>query len=337
MKCIGILATVMLGLALTVDGLGRDLSGLFEEVKGQVVTIYTNKSNADSLGSEGEQGTGVIISAEGKVITAAHVVHSADVVIVEYVDGRRVRAEVLTTAPWADVAALQLTERPPPEYVATLGVSQEMKIGEELFVVGTPLGLGHSLSFGHLSGRRKNSEDFMVKAELLQTDASINPGNSGGPMYNMEGEVVGVVSHILSNSGGFEGVGFAVSIDVAKELLLERSAFWSGMEYKVLYGEAPKVLNIDRDFAFIVESVARGSFGERLGLKGGRIPVSINGTEFMGGGDVLLSVQGVPIDSVEQALKLRGIVRDVNPDEVLKVVVMRKGKLIELEAPRSLK
>src|SRR5262249_56447683 len=112
------------------------------------------------------------------------------------------------------------------------------QIGEQVFIIGAPYGIGHTLSAGHISGRHEPDTVYhgLAKAEFLQTDAAINQGNSGGPMFNMQGQVIGIVSHIISKSGGFEGLGFVVSSNMARRVLLEAPSFLTGISAVLFTG-----------------------------------------------------------------------------------------------------
>ena len=159
------------------------------------------------LGASGI-GSGVLISPDGKVLTAAHVVQTADRVAVEFANGMSVPARVIASEVRADVALLQLQRVPPGAVAARLADSDSVQVGDDVFIIGAPYGLGHSLSVGHVSGRHDMRRIVRgVPVEVLQTDAAVNMGNSGGPMFNTNGGVVGIVSQILSQSGGFEGIG----------------------------------------------------------------------------------------------------------------------------------
>ena len=149
----------------------------------------------------------LVMACLGIVLTAAHVVQAANQVVVVFPNGEELQATVTGSSETHDVALLRL-ERAVTTPPAVLGNSNEMRIGEDVFVVGAPLGESHTLTVGHLSAHRKRAGLLGTSSvEFLQTDASINPGNSGGPMFNMDGEVVGIVSHILTQSGGSVGLG----------------------------------------------------------------------------------------------------------------------------------
>jgi len=158
-------------------------------------------------------GSGVVIDSRGHVLTAAHVVQTVDEITVEFLDGHVSPARVIGSEPEADLALLELETPPFGMQVAGLGDSDAVEVGDQAFIVGAPYGIGHTLTVGHISARHKPNTVYsgMSLAEFLQTDAAINHGNSGGPMFSLRGEIVGIVSHIISKSGGFEGLGFVVT------------------------------------------------------------------------------------------------------------------------------
>ena len=191
---------------------------VFKRVSGSVVVILTEEKVLPPDTYEGKKvsaqglGSGVLVSKDGKVLTAAHVVQTADTVSVEFPNGEIVKAKVVSSEPPADVALLQLERVPASAVVAKLGDSDQVGVADQIFVVGAPYGISHTLTVGHISARRtpRGEQSELGLAEFFQTDAAVNQGNFGGPMFNMNGEVIGIVSHILSQSGGFEGLGFAV-------------------------------------------------------------------------------------------------------------------------------
>jgi S1-C subfamily serine protease len=195
-------------------GRGQQLRDAFHKVKPAVVIIRTQQkelapSPQSGLVSANGLGSGVLISSDGKILTAAHLVEAADATLVEFSDGELIPARVLGAVHNADVALLQLSHPPANVVVAPLGDSDKMDVGDEVFVVGAPYGLSYTLTAGHISGRHAadNRVSDTTSREFLQTDAAINQGNSGGPMFNMNGEVIGIITSILSQSGGAERAG----------------------------------------------------------------------------------------------------------------------------------
>ena len=216
---------MLLVILPSTNVLGQTISDLFQQVEPAVVVIRTveRETSADPRQSVSFRslGSGVLVSGDGRVLTASHVVQAADRVGVEFSTGHVSLARVLASVPSADIAVLQLQDPPPDVEPAVLADSDEMRIGEEVIVIGAPYGIARTLTVGHLSGRRAPGEvdnDQMMTAEFFQTDAAINTGNSGGPMLNLRGEVIGIVSHILTQGGGFEGLGFAVTSNSAQHL-----------------------------------------------------------------------------------------------------------------------
>ena len=196
----------------------ESVGDLFERVNSSVVEIATQEREIAPQGgnqfiSVAGLGSGVLISEDGLILTAAHVIQAADTIKVRFLNGEIVEADVLASEPSADVALVQVKKVPEDLHVAELADSDEVEVGDKVFVIGAPLGVSHTLTVGHLSARRAPNSlaGSMLSTELLQTDAAINPGNSGGPMFNMEGQVIGIVSHIISLSGGAEGLGFGAA------------------------------------------------------------------------------------------------------------------------------
>jgi S1-C subfamily serine protease len=333
--------SLLLVLSLASSPSMANVVKLVEKVDSAVVVLKTlgrdlsvSKGKTKEVSAKG-LGTGVLVDDQGHVITAAHVVQTADLVVAEFVDGTEVAATVVASDPSLDLALLKLVEVPAGVKPVKLGDSDKIKTGDDIVVIGSPFGLSHSVSTGIVSGRHKLGADGTslgpVEAEILQTDAAINQGNSGGPMFNMKGEVVGIVSFILSQSGGFEGIGFAVSINTAKEALFENPMFWSGLEGIVVQGALAKALNLGYKSGMLVQKVASGSVADKLGLRPGKIPVTIQGQEIMLGGDIIVSVEGVDVNQ-EDIGELRRRMKQLLPNDLLKLEVKRAGRLIVLQA-----
>ncbi len=312
------------------------LEDVFERVSGSVVTILTIGPSVE-LDGEGRPvaqsgvGSGVLVGEDGRILTAAHVVQTAETVIVEFPGGERVPASVEGTVLEADVALVRLRGGlPRGSAVARLGNSDSTRVGSEVFVVGAPRGMGHTLTVGHLSARRRAEETSIgdpVPIEILQTDADINPGNSGGPLFDRRGQVIGIVSFILTKSGGSEGLGFAVASNAVRGLLLDRNAFWSGIHVVLLRGPAARLFNLPEGRGgALVQVVAKGSPGARLGLRGGTVQAVIEGRSLLLGGDVILEALGVAADDPLFLPSLRRELGRLRPEEEIRVEVFRAGK-----------
>lgn len=189
-----------------------------------------------------------------------------------------------------------------------------------------------------MGGRRSASLLYggLSQAELLQTDAGINKGNSGGPMFDMQGEVVGIVSSILSRSGGFEGIGFAVASNTARRILVERPP-WVGIEGLVVEGPLASVLNIPQSPAFLVQRVAGNSPAGKMGLRPGVYHAKIEGESLLLGGDAILAAGGVRLSEengfgrIGASYELLIAALPANP---LSVTILRGGRIVELSFVR---
>ena len=168
-------------------------------------------------------GSGVLISNDGKVLTAASVVDDARNISVVFFNGSRIPARVIKISATADIAVLELERVPANALVATLGDSTQAAIGEEVFVVGSAAGVAQSLSVGFISGRVNDEKPSSGASavEMLQVDAALKVGNSGGPVFNLKGEVIGLISHTLTKSNQANKVGLAVTSNVVRQLLAD--------------------------------------------------------------------------------------------------------------------
>jgi S1-C subfamily serine protease len=248
------------------------------------------------LPSEG-LGTGLILSTDGLVLTAAHVVAGADRVRIKIGDGEPLPARIVFADEPADVALLRLDTLPQPLSPARLGDSDRVRQGESVYVIGNPVGIEHSLSVGVVSGRHPARHVFggSVEAELIQTDAAINSGNSGGPMFNSRGEVIAVAQRILTRGGGSEGLGFGLAINVVKRVVGLDPCIWMGFSAVPLNETSAAMLNVPEPGALLVERVTPGGPADQAGIRGGELPVQVGREHLLLGGDVVLKADGVPI------------------------------------------
>ncbi|MCP3874586.1 MAG: trypsin-like serine protease [Desulfobacteraceae bacterium] len=317
----------------------KKISKLFQQVNKSVVLIYAFGRDNLKPGSKHTKiekgvGSGVVISKDGLIMTASHVVHIADRVIVKFLNGKKIDAEILSTVPQADVALLKIKKIPKDLSIAELGDSDTVLTGEKIFVVGAPYGIDHTLSVGYVSGRLNEDKivQKMVPTELLQIDAAVNPGNSGGPVFNMDGQVIGIVSHILSRSGGFEGLGFCVTINAANKLLIEKDYFWSGIEFRLVDGKLASALNIPQKAGLLIQRVAYESSADKTGLKPGNIMIQIGKKKMLLGGDVILQVNSLKIteDMGKSADQFKSLQEATRQSKVT-LKVFRKGKVLTVD------
>jgi S1-C subfamily serine protease len=313
------------------------LADVFTRVKDSVVVVRTIQKEELPWGGPEKLsvpglGSGVLISPD-HVLTASHVIQTALQIQVELPGGEKINAKTLASAAYADVALLKLERVPSKPSFAKLGDSDRVRVGEEIFIVGAPLGISHTLTVGHISARREADSlpGMFLKAELLQTDAAINQGNSGGPMFNLAGEVIGVVSSMLSRSGGYEGLGFVITSNLARRLVVDARTPWSGFEGFLLEGELAKAFNLPQAEGVLVQRVAEGSPAERAGLIPGSLDAVIEGRPVRLGGDVILGVNGIGLSEKDGFERIQKMLTTLAPGEKIRVGILREGKRIDLE------
>lgn len=310
-----------------------DFAELYEKHINSVVTIYTaNISNKG--GSKKVQkgvGSGVLVE-DNQIITAAHVVDGASIIEVLFNDGKRIKADVVTSLKASDIALIKLKRAHPTAPPAVLADSNETRIGSEVFIIGSPFGISQTLSVGHLSGRMNRG--LMVGGtpiEFLQTDTAINTGNSGGPMFNTEGEVIGIVSFILTKSGGFEGIGFATSSNTAKEALLTSSGVLAGFEGIMLDERTASALNFPGPGLLVQRVVADSVIGE-AGLSAGTIPAQIGEQSLLLGGDLILEINGLVCATPHDFQLVKASTLALSEEDSYSIKVFRNGEIVELFA-----
>jgi serine protease Do len=315
-------------------GEGETLGDAYSRVSTSVVVI---RSRGKEVTEEGtvrftETGSGVLISPDGKVATAAHVVQTMENITVEFLGEEPVPARVIASEQWADISILQVSVVPRDATVAKLADSDPVRVGDPVFIVGAPYGLSYSLSEGIISARwpaNTVTKDFPL-AEFFQTDAVINTGNSGGPMFSRAGELIGIVSHNITKSGGSEGLGFVVTANTVKSLLVERKRGWFGVDLMLVSGAMAQALNVPQSGGFLVKQVVKDSVGGRLGLKGGDRIGIVEGQHIVVGGDILLSVQGITFASADDRAKVLKALETLQVGQDLRVTVFRGDKIVEL-------
>jgi serine protease Do len=335
LKALVLFGSVAVVIALPRAGAAQTVGDTFRKVSPAVVVIRATGRDVSSSGEVRftEIGSGVLISQDGHVMTAAHVVHAMDQIRVEFTGGEIVAARVVSSEPSADLSLLKLDRVPPGTLVARMANSDDVHIGDQVVVIGAPYGLTYSMSVGWISARWPPNTVYksMPLAEFFQTDAVINQGNSGGPMFNLAGDVVGIVSHNISKSGGSEGLGFVVTINTAKKLLLQQRSFWSGLEGRLLTSEQADLFNLPpRALGYLVTKVATGSPGEAIGLRGGRAVAVVDGESMLVGGDIILKVQGMAVGGLSAYEKIREALAGLPSGATIDVTVLRAGQILEL-------
>lgn len=331
---LGLAALMAVPLLAPAPGAGETLGEAYRRVNPSVVVI---RAKGEELTEDGfvrfrEIGSGVLISADGKIATAAHVVHTMNEIMVEFLGEDPVPARVISSEPRADISIIQADVVPRDVVVARLVDSDPVMIGDPVFIVGAPYGLSHSLSAGIISARWEPNtitKDFPL-AEFFQTDAVINTGNSGGPMFSRAGDLIGIVSHNISKSGGSEGLGFVVTANTVRTLLLEKNRRFYGLDAVLLAGDMAEAFKLPQAGGFLVKQVVKDTISDQIGLRGGTRMGLVDGKPVPVGGDIILAVQDITTATNEDLGKVLKSLETIKSGDELRVKILRDGKVEEL-------
>lgn len=257
-------------------------------------------------------GSGVIASKDGYILTNNHVVENAEMLTVVLADGTRKEATIVGTDPQTDLALIKIDAQNLP--AATLGDSDEVKIGQWVIAVGNPFELLHTTTAGIISAKGRQAVGITAYEDFIQTDAAINPGNSGGALADLDGRVIGINSAISTPTGGNVGLGFAIPINMAKNVMRQLQEHgkvvrgYLGVYLQSLTPELQKALGLENVMGVLVGDVAEGSPAAQAGLQRG---------------DVITEFNGEPIKEVPQ---LRNLVAAVMPGTQVEVAIRREGR-----------
>ncbi len=266
--------------------------------------------NTESLGS------GFIISGDGYILTNYHVVQDADEIVVRLSDRRELEAKVVGSDEPSDVALVKVDADNLP--TVKIGKSSELKVGQWVLAIGSPFGFDHSATAGIISalGRSLPNGNYVP---YIQTDTAINPGNSGGPLFNLDGQVIGVNAQIYSRTGGFMGLSFAIPIDVAMDVVQQIKATghvtrgWLGVYIQDVTRELAESFGLAKPMGALVAKLLPGSPAEKAGVQVG---------------DIILEYNGVP---VERSAELPPLVGRTRVGKEAELVILRQGKKMTLK------
>lgn len=265
--------------------------------------------------AETGSGSGVIIDSSGYVITNYHVISGRDEIRIRLNDGRVARAELVGSDPDTDLAVLKINmDNLPALSIADIS---ELKVGQIVLAIGDPFAIGQSVTQGIISATGRYSERTRISQNtyenFIQTDAAVNPGNSGGALINTQGEIVGINSNILTNSDSFQGISFAIPIDIAqritKEIIQNGQVVrgWLGVEGQELTSQILRTIELDSLHGILITEVDKGGPGDLAGLKNGDIITRINHREIKSTNDILnMIAAGRPGDEfIIEGLRMR--------------------------------
>lgn len=257
-------------------------------------------------------GSGFVISSDGFIVTNNHVIEDADEITVNFPDGLSLIAEVVGTDPQTDIAVLKVSHDAPLTAVQ-FGDSDIARVGDWVLAIGNPFGFAGSVSAGIISARNRDINAGRYD-DFIQTDAAINRGNSGGPLFNMDGQVIGVNTAIISPTGGSIGIGFSVPSNLARKVVAQLQEFgetrrgWLGVRIQSVNDEMAEALGLETPMGALVNEVTPGGPAEAAGVEGGDVIVKFDGKD------------------VEEMRDLPRLVADTEVGSTVRVVVFRKGK-----------
>jgi serine protease DegS len=263
-------------------------------------------------------GSGVIVSAQGYILTNNHVIEGADAIRVGLRDGRSAEAAIVGTDAEADLAVLKVELDDLP--TITLGDSDTLRVGDVVMAIGNPFGVGQTVTMGIISATGRSELGISTFENFIQTDAAINPGNSGGALITARGELIGINTAIFSRSGGSQGIGFAIPTSLARvsmAQIVEKgyvSRGWLGVEIQELTPQLAESFGIKGEKGIIIAGVLRNGPADKAGLQPGDIVTRLNGN---------------PVENARSALNT---IAATLPGKPLEIVALRNGKSLELKA-----
>ena len=275
-------------------------------------------------------GSGFVIDRAGHIVTNFHVVRGATAIQVSFSNNERYRAKLVGSDPSTDIAVLKVSVPSSALKALPLGDSDAVRVGDQVIAIGNPFGLDRSVTAGIVSAvqRRIEAPNNLSIAHVIQTDAALNHGNSGGPLLNAQGEVIGVNAQIETGgtSQGNVGIGFAIPINTVKDVVAQlikhgkvEHAFL-GIEGKSLTPEIAHLFHLPVSSGVLVATVRKGTGAASAGLKPATNQVTVEGESWPAGGDVIVRVDGQPIDTVE---RLVDVIASKKPGDKIEVEVVR--------------
>jgi 2-alkenal reductase len=279
------------------------------------------------------EGSGFVWDTDGHIVTNYHVVEDAEIVKVIFADGRSAQAEVIGRDADADLAVLQVDLPAAELKPLVLGDSNALQVGHLTFAIGNPFGQDFTMTTGIVSaiGRTISSRNSSFSIpEVIQTDASINPGNSGGPLINRQGEVIGINTMIVSETGSSSGVGFAIPINTARRIiptLITGEAYkyaWLGISGASLTDEIAQAMRLPAGTqGALVISIAENSPAAQAALRSSQEVLTVAGQEVPYGGDVIIAIEGEPIVNINELIAY--LAENTRPGDQVSLTVLRDG------------
>ena len=278
--------------------------------------FFGDRFGADTQRQSG-LGSGVVVSADGLVLTNNHVIESADEIEVAFFDGRKTKAKVVGADPESDLAVLRVVSDKPLAPI-TFATAESLRIGDVVLAIGNPFGVGQTVTSGIVSALGRTHLGINTFENFIQTDAAINPGNSGGALVDSNGHLVGINTAIYSQSGGSMGIGFAIPISLARNVMEQIiktgtvTRGWIGVEVQDMTPELAESFGVKPDQGALIAGVMRGSPADKAGIKPG---------------DVLQTIGGQPVKDAQVMLEL---IAGLTPGQAARFGLSREGKALEV-------
>jgi S1-C subfamily serine protease len=293
-------------------------------------TVQVTARSGSLFDTSTSTGSGFVYNINGVIVTNNHVVEEASEFLVTFIDGTTLEASLLGTDPYSDIAVLKIDDIPFQLYPLAIGNSSELRVGQKVYAIGNPFGLSGSITEGIVSqlGRSITAVGGYLIVDVIQVDAAINPGNSGGPLLNEIGEVIGVTTAIVTTTGTFSGVGFAIPSDLVKRVvpsLIDQGLFkhpWIGITGLDVTLEIAEEMDLDEVKGFLITTVTPNSPADRAGLRSGNESLTIGGQTISIGGDVIVGIDGKDVVRIEDILSQ---IERHNVGDTIQLIVIREG------------
>ncbi len=293
-------------------------------------TVQVTARSVNLFDSSTSTGSGFIYNINGVIVTNNHVVEDASEFLVTFIDGTTIEASLLGTDPYSDIAVLKIENIPFQQYPLQLGNSADLRVGQKVYAIGNPFGLSGSITEGIISqlGRSITTTGGYLIVDVIQVDAAINPGNSGGPLLNEIGEVIGVTTAIVTTTGTFSGVGFAIPSDLVKRVvpsLIDQGLFkhpWIGILGLDVTIEIAEAMGLNEVKGFLITSITPNSPAYKAGLRSGNESTTIEGQTINIGGDVIVGIDGKDVVRIEDILSQ---IERRNVGDTIHLIVIRDG------------
>lgn len=336
-------------LVAQADAAQAVLINVYQRVDPSVVNIEVSTDNTEILDTS---GSGFVIDLDGHIVTNSHVIQDAKSILVTFYDGYTATGERVGADEYSDLAVIKVKVAREHLLPVTLGDSSNLQVGQRVVAIGNPFGLlssmttgiisatGRTLRSAYLLNPRSNQNTDYSNPSIIQTDAQINPGNSGGPLLDINGRVIGVNTAIRTDSGVFQGVGFAVPVNTVKrivpQLIKNGKAEYSWLGVDSLSGRGglsvaalAEPLGLPVNHGVLIRSVLNNSPAAAAGLRGGSKTTTVRGIEVTVGGDIIVAINGQPLRDMDALIAY--LVENTAPGDTITLTIIRDNQTFDVK------